>query len=188
MRSWTIDNSVTSRLRDFNSRLWCSSQWIRLLIITLLAQCSLPAWPAASIHVIGNPVTKDLHPDVTMLVNIFKRKMRVDKEGKTLIPVNLPVDHPLRSVFSMTLFGQQPEAMERYWNEQYFKGISPPFVLSSMEAIRRFVASTPGAIGYVMDCQSKEGVEMLLDIALSSDQQRKLAGLCEAEAARPGQP
>lgn len=154
-------------------------QWLRFVLTAVLVQCSMPAWPAASIHIIGHPATATLHPDRAMLVNIFKRRMRVDKQGKSLIPVNLPVEHPLRSVFSILLFGQQPETMERYWNEQYFKGVSPPYVLSSMEAVRRFIASTPGAIGYVLNCQDEEGVNLLLDIPLSSEQVRQVSELCE---------
>jgi hypothetical protein len=78
--------------------------------------------------------------------------------------------------------------MERYWNEQYFKGISPPFVLSSMEAVRRFVASTPGAIGYVLDCQDEEGVDLLLEIPLSPDQLQQVSGLCQAMPGLPTRP
>jgi hypothetical protein len=36
-----------------------------------------------------------------------------------------------------------------YWNEQYFHGVLPPIILGSEEAVVRYVASRPDAIGYV---------------------------------------
>ncbi|NJD08792.1 MAG: hypothetical protein FIA97_20220, partial [Methylococcaceae bacterium] len=80
---------------------------------------------------------------------IFKRKVEIDPAGNRWIPVNLPVQDPIRRAFSLALFDQLPEDMEAYWNEQYFQGIAPPQVLGSEEAIIRFVTATPGAIGYI---------------------------------------
>jgi len=157
---------------------------------TLLLQCamtfmllpfSLSAWGVTSIQVIGHSAADMPHADKPLLANIFMRRVRVNKQGKALVPVNLPVDHPLRSIYSEILFGQQPQAMEQYWNEQYFKGISPPFVVSSMEAVRRFVAGTPGAVGYVINCQDDDRAEVLLKIPLSVEQTRKISGLCQAQ-------
>jgi hypothetical protein len=44
---------------------------------------------------------------------------------------------------------------------QYFQGITPPHVLSSEEAMLRFVASTAGAIGYALPCHIDERVQVL---------------------------
>ncbi len=41
-------------------------------------------------------------------------------------------------------------------------GISPPFVLSSEQAVMRFVADTPGAIGYVSLCNIHTKIDVLL--------------------------
>jgi hypothetical protein len=46
----------------------------------------------------------------------------------------------------------------------YFHGLLPPHVLASTEAVLRFVASTPGAIGYVPLCDADARVTMLLAI------------------------
>ena len=42
--------------------------------------------------------------------------------------------------------------LQNYWNQQYFQGVSPPYVLGSEAAVVEFVAKTPGAIGYVEPC------------------------------------
>jgi ABC-type phosphate transport system substrate-binding protein len=95
---------------------------------------------------------------------IFRRKTRINKQGKRWVPVNLEINNPLRQAFSKKLFKQSPEAMEAFWNVQYFKGISPPYVVSSEEAVLRFVASTPGAIGYISACHLDSRVHVVLKL------------------------
>ena len=60
--------------------------------------------------------------------------------GARVVPVNLQAGNPLRQTFSRVVLGSSPEEMEKYWTDMYFHGISPPFVLSSQEAMLRFVA------------------------------------------------
>lgn len=104
--------------------------------------------------------------DKNTLANIYRRKTLVDKHGRIYVPANLPAMHPLRRAFSRVLFEQPPEDMESYWNEQYFHGISPPFVLASVEAMIRFVAATPGAIGYIPDCRQDDRTQALMMLSL----------------------
>lgn len=152
----------------------------RYVLVCLLLLPSQSAWTATAIQIIGHPSSTASITSMKLLKNIFKRRIRVDSQGRAYVPVNLPVDHPLRKTFSAILFGQQPEAMEHFWNEQYFKGISPPFVLSSQEAVKRFVASTPGALGYILDCQADEHTKVLFTILLKADQADKLSSQCES--------
>lgn len=93
---------------------------------------------------------------------IFRRKLIYWSNGQRIQPVNLPPAHPLRRTFSLSLLGQAPEAMEDYWREMYFHGVRPPHVLASEEAVALFVASTPGAIGYVSACPPDSKVSVLL--------------------------
>lgn len=93
---------------------------------------------------------------------IFNRKSLVDGAGRHWVPVNLPASHPLRRTFSQTVFEALPEDLEEYWNAQYFHGINPPEVLASEEAVLRFVAATPGAVGYVRATLADRRVKVLL--------------------------
>ncbi|HEX8777361.1 MAG TPA: hypothetical protein VF738_04520 [Rhodanobacter sp.] len=86
------------------------------------------------------------------LRNIYLKKIFVDGEGRRLIPVNLPPDSPLREAFTRSLIRMPDSRLQDYWNRQYFQGVSPPYVLASQQAVVRFVATTPGAIGYVSTC------------------------------------
>ncbi len=85
-------------------------------------------------------------------------------EGVRLQPVNLPAGHALRRWFSQQLLGQTPEELEGYWRDQYFNGVLPPYVLGSEEAVLRFVAATPGAIGYVPACLADKRVRVLVQL------------------------
>ena len=101
------------------------------------------------------------------LASIYRRKKLFWGNSSTIIPLNLPVTHPLRQSFSRTVLGESPEEMESYWNTQYFHGISPPYVLASEEAVVQFVATTPGAIGYVNAAAVNDRVHVLLYLPLS---------------------
>jgi len=99
------------------------------------------------------------------LALIFKRKKLFWNDGSKVQPVNLPASNPLRREFSQAVLGSSPEELEKYWNDVYFHGISPPFVLSSDHAVVQFVAETPGAIGYVPFCSVDAHVEVALVIS-----------------------
>ena len=103
------------------------------------------------------------------LERIYRRKTRINKQGERWVPINLAINNPLRLAFSKRLFKQQPVDMEAFWNVQYFKGISPPYVVSSEEAVFRFVTSTPGAIGYINPCHLDSRVRVLMKLTIGED-------------------
>lgn len=96
------------------------------------------------------------------LALIFKRKKLAWDDGTPIQPVNLPSDHPARRHFSQRILKSLPEAQTEYWNAQYFQGVFPPHVLASSEAVLRFVADTPGSIGYVPACKADTRVKVAL--------------------------
>lgn len=137
---------------------------IRLLVLGLLL------WPAVA-PAADEPMAVIVAPghakglkreDLTL---IFKRKKLFWNDGSKVQPVNLPASNPLRRAFSQAVLGASPEDLEKYWNDIYFHGISPPFVLSSEHAVMHFVAETPGAIGYVPFCSVDAHVEIALVIS-----------------------
>jgi len=137
-----------------------------LLLGLILALGSTRAM-ATDLVIIANP---DLDPGVISrsdLGNIFRRKLRLAATGQVLVPVNLPVSHPLRQAFTRQVLGRSPQSMLDYWNEAYFHGISPPYVLASQEAMIRFISETPGAIGYVLDCHLDKRVRILFRLPLA---------------------
>jgi ABC-type phosphate transport system substrate-binding protein len=95
---------------------------------------------------------------------IFNRKKHFWDDGTRIQPVNLSASHPLRRAFSLQIFGHTPEELEDYWRDLYFHGELPPYVLASEEAVMRFVAATPGAIGYVSHCVVDHRVSVVMQL------------------------
>lgn len=93
---------------------------------------------------------------------IYLRKQLYWPNGKRIYPVNLQTEHVLRRGFSQGVLGSLPAEQVGYWNGLYFNGIRPPHVVNSEEAVLRYVAQTPGAIGYVDACKVDERVQPLL--------------------------
>lgn len=102
------------------------------------------------------------------LAQVFRQKKRFDDHGQRLYGVNLPATHPLRRAFSQQVLGHSPEDMDDYWRDMYFHGILPPYVLASEEAVIRFVAATPGAIGYVSACLADRRVSVIFHLDIAS--------------------
>lgn len=86
------------------------------------------------------------------LALIFWRKKLYWGSGKRIQPVNLGPENSLRRRFSQQVMESLPEDQLEYWNALYFHGTSPPYVVRSQEAMLRYIAETPGAIGYVNAC------------------------------------
>jgi hypothetical protein len=100
--------------------------------------------------------------DETTLRAIYLKKVFLDSAGESLIPVNLPPDNPLRQAFAQSVIHLGELQLRNYWNRRYFQGVSPPYVLGSQKAVIRFIASTPGAVGYVSPCFVDSSVQTVL--------------------------
>ena len=135
-----------------------------LLMMLMLAAVSIGQ--AADILVITQPKTTFKDMSSKRLENIFLKKLLLNDAGTRWIPVNLSPEHPLRLAFSQGVFKKRPEALETYWNEQYFQGITPPYVVASEEAMLRFISSTPGAIGYISSCHLDERVQVVFKLTV----------------------
>jgi hypothetical protein len=122
------------------------------------------AQPSVAV-VVGKAMAPDAALAPAIVIGIFARKRQLWDDRTAIVPVNLPAAHPLRRAFSLWLFKRTPEDMQGYWADQYFHGIQPPPVLASEEAVLRFVASTPGSIGYVSICSVDKRVEVVAVIA-----------------------
>jgi hypothetical protein len=111
------------------------------------------------------PAQRSDTPNADEISLIFKRRKLFWEDGSRIQAVNLPPDHPLRQRFSRSILKMSSDALETYWNQQYFNGVVPPHVLASEAAMLRFVADTPSAIGYVSACQPDSRVRVILLIS-----------------------
>ena len=93
--------------------------------------------------------TRLASPSLDEVAQIYLRRKRFWTDGSVIVPLNLPSLSPLRKQFAQRVLHQTEARLADYWNRQYFYGILPPATLASTEAVRRYVASDPKAIGYV---------------------------------------
>ncbi|BBL70110.1 hypothetical protein [Methylogaea oryzae] len=139
---------------------------IRLALSWLLLwlPCALPAAAEknAELAVVVSSRDAPRTLDLELLARIYRRKTLYWPDGRKIEPVNLPASEPLRQLFSRRVLKMEPEELEAYWNQQYFQGVFPPFMLPSEEAVIRFVADTPGAVGYVSACAIDARVTVLV--------------------------
>lgn len=160
----------------------------RLALALTLWSLSLGLWGDPGIAVIvarSRPLDLSMGP--AMLRDIYLKKVFVDAAGTALVPVNLPPDHPLRVAFSERVLNQDSEALQDYWNERYFHGVRPPYVLDSQEAVIRFVAKTEGAIGYVADCVLDASVRPVMTLTVPVQERGAVAELCGGPGGTVGQ-
>jgi hypothetical protein len=86
---------------------------------------------------------------VDTLREVYLRRQRLWTDGVAAVPVNLPPDHRLRDAFSQRVLGRRAEDLVGYWRRLSFDGIRPPLVLQTPAAVCAYVATAPGAVGYV---------------------------------------
>ena len=135
---------------------YCLLSWLNLIFCQSLA--------ADEIFIVVAADSTIISLNKRQLEHIYSRKTQINKQGKRWVPINLDISNPLRIAFTEKLFKQRPENMEAFWNIQYFKGISPPYVVSSEEAVLRFVVSTPGSIGYINACHFDSRVRVVMKL------------------------
>jgi hypothetical protein len=133
---------------------------------------------APRIDVVTGPAAPAVALDRASLRDIFLKRIVIDNAGKGLIPLNLPPDNPLRTAFSAVVLRKGPEALQRFWNERYFHGLSPPYVVRSQEAMLRFLAETPGAVGYVASCRVDKRVRVVAELPVPPDLAQPIGALC----------
>jgi len=148
-----------------------------LCLLVASGVCSpVPAVPAPLIAVVVSATSPATRLGLPELALIYRRKQLFWPDGTKINPVNLPVTNALRRTFSDVVLDASPDDLEAYWNDMYFHGIAPPYVLASDEAVLRFVAQTQGAVGYVAYCNVDQRARVLLVLSDS--------GLVDAASAR----
>jgi ABC-type phosphate transport system substrate-binding protein len=88
----------------------------------------------------------------------FLRKLEQWPNGTKVEPIDLVADSPVREAFTKEIHGRPVAAVQKYWQTQVFAGRGVPPKEAPEEDVVKFVASTPGAIGYVSDEAKVAGV------------------------------
>jgi ABC-type phosphate transport system substrate-binding protein len=121
-----------------------------VLAVAMLAAGAAPVVSAdVPFRVIVHPQVKGTQIPRAALTSIFLKQAPKWGDGSTVLPVDQSVRSPVRKSFSSDVLQQGLVEVQVYWQRKMAKGLTPPPVKTSDEEIVSFVASTPGAIGYV---------------------------------------
>lgn len=121
-----------------------------ILVLALAAVSTLPAAIAAEQALIANTsVAQDaLSLNTTRL--IFSMLLDRWPSGDGVRVFVLPDDNPAHRAFSKDLLHLYPRQLRRVWDRQLYSGTGQaPETVETQEEMRRRVAETPGAIGYL---------------------------------------
>lgn len=123
---------------------------LSVLALAVLTAGALPVVSAdASFRVIVHPQVKGSQIPRSALTSIFLKQAPKWGDGTAVLPVDQSVRSIVRKSFSGDVLQQGIVEVQVYWQRKMLAGVVPPPVKTSDEEIVSFVASTPGAIGYV---------------------------------------
>ncbi|WP_437532173.1 hypothetical protein WME79_04120 [Sorangium sp. So ce726] len=90
---------------------------------------------------------------------------RTEWSGRSVMPVNLPEDSPLRKRFDMAVLGLDPDGVARYWIDRKIRGGErPPRKVASPNAVLRAVGEEAGGIGYILASDVNPTVKVIARI------------------------
>jgi ABC-type phosphate transport system substrate-binding protein len=125
----------------------------RAFILALALGTAASASPSVSgdvpFRVIVHPQVKGSQIPRAALSSIFLKQAPKWGDGSPVQPIDQSVQSSVRKSFSADILQQGIVAVQVYWQRKMSNGVVPPPVKTSDEEVVAYVASTPGAIGYV---------------------------------------
>ena len=124
----------------------------------------LAADAPAGFRLVVSPNSNVTKLDRAEVARIFLRKQSRWRNGGDAVPVDQSARSPVRAAFSKEVLAVEGlgkiSAVEGYWRQLIFTGRgTPPPVKDGDAEVLRYVASTPGAIGYVSESAELSGVK-----------------------------
>lgn len=114
----------------------------------------------AEVVVIVNPANSAAI-DEEQIIKIFLGQSKTFSSGAEAIAVDQPVG-ALREDFGNKVLKKNPGQLKTLWARQIFTGgAKPPKELGGDDEIVKFVASTPGGIGYVDSSKANKSVKIV---------------------------
>jgi ABC-type phosphate transport system substrate-binding protein len=140
---------------------------IRFALLVSLSSCSAMAH-GQTVVVIGNTSVKKV--DATSVLRIYTgRTSEID--GAAVYAVNAPTGTAIRNRFLSNCLQQDESRYTAHWTVRKYvgKGTSPREFARSTDVLN-YVATTPGAIGYLEESEVAPGVNVLLRCGTAKDQ------------------
>jgi hypothetical protein len=121
-----------------------------ILPLVFLAIMMFPKFSYGELLVIVNKTNPLQELTREQVVNFFMGKEQSFPNAKSVFPIDLPVDSPVRVEFYKILVGKTIAQINAYWARLLFTGsATPPKVLPSAEAVNAAVRDNADAIAYI---------------------------------------
>ena len=137
---------------------------LKFILILLLWLPAMPSMAAApdDISVIVNREVKIRQASVETVRIVFSMRLRAWDDGTPIKVFVLADEEPTHIRFCKKILGMFPYQLRWAWDRLVFSGTGQaPIKVSSEDAMKRKVAATPGAIGYVKRSYLDEQVQEL---------------------------
>ena len=136
----------------------------RAIVIGVMTTLLLvPPQAIAQMVVIVNKANPVAHISSAKLALYYRGEALLWKDGSRAIPVDLNEKNPLVSRFTDTILKMNVETKRQMWMLKLYSGKgSPPIQFKNEALVVSFVASEPGAIGYVNKESVNDSVKVLV--------------------------
>lgn len=119
----------------------------------------------AGIAIIVNPAVKEIGLTKEKVVDIYLGRKKSYSDGTRIEPVDQMEDSAVRNKFYQSVIKKSTSEVNRYWAKLKFTGKGkPPKVVAGDEAVVNYVATHPGAIGYIDGKYLNNSVKVVLII------------------------
>lgn len=137
---------------------------ISLLISFLLLLLACPGFAADDVAVIVNKENSNTI-DRAMIGKIYLGYVSRWASGGTIVALEPPEDSPVAAAFATKVIGKPLRAIKDIWAQNVFTGKSvPPKALASDEEIKKRVAGSKNAIGYIKASSADNSVKVILTV------------------------
>lgn len=121
-----------------------------LWLVLLAVSPALAGDAPPPFRVVVHPDTPGSSVSREFLANAFLKNVTRWPDDQAIRPVDLKLDAPARKNFSEAVLHRSVAAVKAYWQQRIFSGRGvPPPALDSEQAVVEYVASHPGAVGYI---------------------------------------
>lgn len=93
-------------------------------------------------------ISKEMKLKKSDIINIYFKRLK-QKNGHSIIAVNLHSSHPARLAFMKKILNSNLVAWGNYYDELYFRGIRSPLVLKSEKSILQYLKNIDGVVAYI---------------------------------------
>jgi hypothetical protein len=136
---------------------------ITLSLLTGFCVCSIADEPA-DLAVVVNKSTGPENVDLGELRQmILGDRLKWRNDGQAVLAVQTPPDSPERALAMKTVYRMNDSALRRYYMLAVFNGkeVAQPRDVASAAALKKFVATNPGAIGCILASEVDPSVKVL---------------------------